>query len=68
MMDIVAIMGSPRRHGNTDRLLDEMIKGAQDKGHNVVKHYSVIWMFIPAVPAECACRERSAYLMMTGLA
>ena len=25
-MDIVAIMGSPRKHGNTNRLLDEMIK------------------------------------------
>ena len=38
-MDIVAIMGSPRKHGNTDMLLDEMIKGACEKGHNVIKHY-----------------------------
>lgn len=38
-MDIIAIMGSPRKHGNTDMLLDEMIKGAEDAGHNVVKHY-----------------------------
>lgn len=26
-MDIVALMGSPRKHGNTDQLLDEMIRG-----------------------------------------
>ena len=38
-MNIVAIMGSPRKHGNTDRLLDEMIKGAEDAGHDVIKHY-----------------------------
>lgn len=38
-MDIVAIMGSPRKHGNTDMLLDEMIKGAEEKGHNVKKYY-----------------------------
>jgi multimeric flavodoxin WrbA len=38
-MDIVAIMGSPRKYGNTDQLLDEMIKGAEEKGHNVIKHY-----------------------------
>ena len=39
-MDIVALMGSPRKHGNTDMLIDEMIKGAEENGHNVVKHYS----------------------------
>ena len=38
-MDIVAIMGSPRKHGNTDMLLDEMIKGAEEKGHTVKKYY-----------------------------
>ena len=38
-MDIVALMGSPRKHGNTDMLIDEMIKGAEENGHNVVKHY-----------------------------
>lgn len=38
-MDIVAIMGSPRKNSNTDILVDEMIKGAEEKGHNVTKHY-----------------------------
>lgn len=37
-MNIVALMGSPRKHGNTDRLLDEMINGAIDNGHDVVKY------------------------------
>lgn len=38
-MDIVAIMGSPRKNSNTDMLLDEMIRGAEENGHNVIKHY-----------------------------
>lgn len=38
-MDIVAIMGSPRKHANTDLLLDEMIRGAEENGHNVIKYY-----------------------------
>ena len=38
-MDIVALMGSPRKHANTDMLLDEMIKGAEENGHNVTKYY-----------------------------
>ena len=38
-MDIVAIMGSPRKYGNTDILLNEMIKGAEENGHKVIKHY-----------------------------
>ena len=38
-MDIVAIIGSPRKHANTDMLFDEMIRGAKENGHNVIKHY-----------------------------
>ena len=37
-MDIIALMGSPRKNSNTDILLDEMIKGAKDAGHNVTKY------------------------------
>lgn len=35
-MDIVAIMGSPRKNSNTDILVDEMIKGAEEKGHKTL--------------------------------
>ena len=30
MISIIAVMGSPHRHGNTERLLDEFIRGAND--------------------------------------
>lgn len=39
-MNIIALMGSPRKHSNTDILLDEMIRGAQENGHKVVKYYA----------------------------
>ena len=37
-MDIIALMGSPRKNSNTDILLDEMIKGAKEAGHTVTKY------------------------------
>lgn len=37
-MKILAIQGSPRKKGNTNRVLDEMIKGAEDNGHEVIKY------------------------------
>lgn len=38
-MKILALQGSPRKKGNTNRFLDEMIKGAEDNGHEVIKYY-----------------------------
>ena len=38
-MKIIALQGSPRKKGNTDRILDEMIKGAQENGHDVKKYF-----------------------------
>lgn len=38
-MTILAIQASPRKKGNTNRVLDEMIKGAEDNGHEVKKYY-----------------------------
>ena len=35
--NILVLMGSPRKHGNTDRLTDEFIRGAQEAGHQVEK-------------------------------
>lgn len=38
-MKILAFQASPRKKGNTNRVLDEMIKGAEDNGHEVIKYY-----------------------------
>ena len=37
MKKILAIVGSPRKGGNSELLVDEFIKGAQEKGHTVEK-------------------------------
>jgi multimeric flavodoxin WrbA len=36
-LKVLGIMGSPRHGGNTDRLLDEALKGAQSRGAEVEK-------------------------------
>lgn len=53
-MNIIAIMGSPRKNSNTDTLLNEMIKGAIDAGHNVTK-YNVSDLKVSACRACGTC-------------
>lgn len=34
---VLVLVGSPRKHGNTDRLADEFVRGAHDAGHETEK-------------------------------
>lgn len=36
---VFVLAGSPHKHGNTDRLADEFIRGAQEAGHETEKIY-----------------------------
>ena len=36
---VLVLSGSFRKHGNSDLLCDEFIKGAKEAGHNVEKIY-----------------------------
>lgn len=36
-MKILVITGSPRKNGNSNTLAESFIKGAQEKGHNIVR-------------------------------
>lgn len=36
---VLVLVGSPRKHGNTDRLADKFIRGAQEADHRVEKVY-----------------------------
>ena len=38
-MKILALNGSPRKKGNTNRILDEMISGCVENGHDVEKYF-----------------------------
>ena len=39
MNKILAVYGSPRRNGNTDTLLKQAVRGAQEKGANVKEYF-----------------------------
>ena len=48
---VLGIAGSPRRGGNTDLLLDEALKGAQEAGAEVEKIYARDYKIAPCI--EC---------------
>ena len=52
-MNILALIGSPRKRSNTDLLVDEILKGAEDKGHSSSKIYLYHYEISPCVD----CRE-----------
>jgi multimeric flavodoxin WrbA len=39
MKQVLVLMSSPRKGGNTDRLCDAFIRGTQEAGHNTEKIY-----------------------------
>jgi len=46
-MKIVALIGSPRKGGNTDILVDQILKGAKTKGHTGEKLYLYNYQISP---------------------
>ncbi len=48
---ILALIGSPRRGGNTDILVDQILKGAETKGHTNEKLYLYRYEIAPC--ADC---------------
>lgn len=63
-MEFLGIMGSPRKGGNTDILLDHSLKGAKDAGAKVEKIYLVDLKILPCLEiyaclkgGECAIKD-----------
>lgn len=48
-MKILALIGSPRRWGNTDLLVDQMLHGAESKGHCTDKLYLYDYEILPCI-------------------
>lgn len=48
-MKILVITGSPRKNGNSNTLVDNFIKGAEEVGHNVVRFDSAFKSVHPCV-------------------
>jgi len=60
-MNILALIGSPRKGSNTDLLVDEALKGAQDRGHSHNKIYLYNFEISPCIDCrkcktdDCVC-------------
>ncbi len=63
-MKILVLTGSPRKNGNSNMLADNFIKGATDKGHEIVRFDAAEKMFILVLPAIPAVWTDPASLMM----
>ena len=56
-MKILGIAGSPRRDGNTDLLLAELLKGAAGKGAEVKTIYLNRLKYIPCQHCDACLKE-----------
>lgn len=59
-MKILALIGSPRKQGNTDILVDEILRGAEMKGHSVEKRYLYDYDILPCL--DCRGCKRGDYI------
>ena len=48
-MNILALIGSPRKGGNTDILVDQILKGPKAKGHTTEKLYLYRYKITPCI-------------------
>ena len=55
-MKILALVGSPRKKGNTDILVDQILQGSETKGHTSEKLYLYQYRLTPCV--DCRSCKR----------
>ena len=55
-MKILALIGSPRKGGNTDILVDQILKGSKTKGHTAVKLYLYKYRITPCMDCR-SCKK-----------
>ena len=51
-MKILVLTGSPRKNGNSNTLVDNFIKGAEEQGHNVVRFDSAFKYVHPCIACD----------------
>jgi len=59
-MKILALIGSPRKGGNTDILVDQILKGAKTKGHTCEKLYLYKYKILPCT--DCRKCKRGEHV------
>lgn len=55
-MKIIAVKGSPRKAGDSNTLIDEILRGAKDAGHSVAEYF-VQGMDLKGCQACYACKQ-----------
>lgn len=63
-MKILALIGSPRKQSNTDLLVDQILIGAQSKGHNISKLYLYDLDILPCIDCR-KCKENNYECVLT---
>jgi multimeric flavodoxin WrbA len=56
-MKVLALMGSPRKKGNTDLLVEKVLEGAKSKGHSVEKLCLYDFLILPCIDCRRCKRE-----------
>lgn len=59
-MKILALIGSPRKQGNTDILVDEILRGAEMKGYSAEKLYLYDYDILPCL--DCRGCKRGDFI------
>jgi len=60
-MRILALVGSPRKGGNTEILVDEILKGAEAKGHATERLRLYDYEILPCLDCRSCKRAKSDY-------
>ena len=60
-MRILAVLGSPRKGGNTEILVDEILKGAELKGHATERLRLYDYEILPCLDCRGCKKAKSGY-------
>jgi len=60
-MRVLAVLGSPRKQGNTEILVDEILKGAEAKGHVAERLRLYDYRILPCLDCRACKRTESGY-------
>ena len=60
-MRILALVGSPRKNGNTDILVEEILRGARTNGHSIEKLRIYDYDILPCIDCRSCKRSESGY-------
>lgn len=66
-MMVLALMGSPRKGGNTDILVEQVLRGAKNCGHSVEKLYLYDYQIVPCLDCRKCKKDDLTCHMSDGM-